>query len=284
MKLANKIGLASLLGSLGIAALIGSLGYFQARKALIDEEKHNLAALATAKKDALNNFFDDLRGSLGVVSRSPITLKALSELQAAYASLPAEKAPPSDFLKGFYSELNAICKQNDSVGMALPTGRTLALQEQYLPGAKADENHPYFAAHQNAHGFFANLQASLRLYDVFLINPDGDIVYSFCKETDVGRNLRQDTQLKDTALSAVFQSALGVSEEKFSDNDNQNQKIMKKSTLLSDFAFYAPSKGGSAMFAASPVLSRSNRNDPLSPSGAIYNAAPFYPSCPEDQS
>jgi methyl-accepting chemotaxis protein len=71
-------------------------------------------------------------------------------------------------------------------------------------------------------------------YDLFLITPDGEVVYTVEEEPDLGANLIQG-QLKDSGLGKAF-------------NKGQNAPI------LIDFEPYAPSKGAQAAFIAAPVV------------------------------
>ncbi len=77
------------------------------------------------------------------------------------------------------------------------------------------------------------------LYDVFLINRQGNIIFTVLEEDDYGENLFTGT-LKDTQLAKTFKNALSLTE-----------------VGLSNFEHYAPS-GEPAAFMGVPIYNRGN--------------------------
>jgi serine phosphatase RsbU (regulator of sigma subunit) len=73
-------------------------------------------------------------------------------------------------------------------------------------------------------------------YDIFLISPEGDIVFTVNHEADFGTNLRTGPY-KDTELAKVFYRAHTLLE-----------------TEISDFQRYAPSGNEATAFIAAPVI------------------------------
>jgi len=83
--------------------------------------------------------------------------------------------------------------------------------------------------YQETHGY----------YDLFLISPEGDIVFSVMRENDFGTNLVAGPY-RETGLAKVFDNARTILE-----------------TRASDFEYYAPSDEPAAFFAA-PILKNEN--------------------------
>ncbi|WP_415884642.1 methyl-accepting chemotaxis protein [Neptuniibacter sp. QD72_48] len=82
---------------------------------------------------------------------------------------------------------------------------------------------------------YANFQKQGGYYDLFLINPQGDIFYTVEREPDFGTNLMNGTYA-DSNLARLFKQVLGSG--KFG---------------IIDFAPYAPSNGAAAAFIALPI-------------------------------
>lgn len=82
--------------------------------------------------------------------------------------------------------------------------------------------------------FFARILNENQLYDIFLINPSGDIVYSVKKEADLATNLKTGRYSNSNLAMTV-----------------QNAKALL-SIEFSDFEFYPPSNEEAA-FAAIPI-------------------------------
>ena len=97
----------------------------------------------------------------------------------------------------------------------------------------------YLNAEQQFHGrFSAYIDESALFYDVFLITPQGDIVYTYKREADFATNLL-DGPYRDSQLARVFRESLMASEGSFS-----------------SFEIYAPS-GAPAAFITAPIIHNS---------------------------
>ena len=103
----------------------------------------------------------------------------------------------------------------------------------------ADTGSSYGFIHNTFHTDLHRLQQEMGYYDVFLIDPDGNLVYSVFKEDDFATNLLTG-QWAESGLAEVFRRAaeLGPTDP----------------TAFVDFAPYAPSKGAPASFIARPVF------------------------------
>jgi methyl-accepting chemotaxis protein len=75
-------------------------------------------------------------------------------------------------------------------------------------------------------------------YDIFLISPSGDVVYSYAKEDDFGSNLLQGTY-SNTSLADVFKQAI---------------KNVSDDVVISDYKRYKASNNAPAMFCAHAVI------------------------------
>lgn len=84
--------------------------------------------------------------------------------------------------------------------------------------------------------FYSQEKASTRYYDLFLISPDGDVVYTATKGDDFGTNLITGLY-KDSELAQTFKRTKTFLE-----------------TNISDYKYYAPSRE-QALFVAAPILS-----------------------------
>jgi signal transduction histidine kinase/CheY-like chemotaxis protein/HPt (histidine-containing phosphotransfer) domain-containing protein len=99
----------------------------------------------------------------------------------------------------------------------------------------------YSFSHSNHHTWFKTITRLRGYYDIFLISPGGDVLYSMFKEQDFATNLRVGPWSK-TGLAQVF------------------KEIVENPTLdheaYSDFQAYEPSNNAPAAFFARPVFSK----------------------------
>ncbi|MBT7782684.1 MAG: cache domain-containing protein, partial [Anaerolineae bacterium] len=85
--------------------------------------------------------------------------------------------------------------------------------------------------------FLTNYAEFYGYHDIFLIHPNGDIFYSVAKEADYHTNIL-DGEYSDSNLGTLI-----------------SEVIEEGKTLLSDYAFYAPSGGTPEQFFGAPLFS-----------------------------
>ncbi|MDX8382884.1 MAG: HAMP domain-containing protein, partial [Ghiorsea sp.] len=100
---------------------------------------------------------------------------------------------------------------------------------------KGIDSSAYHQANVDYADFFKLYLSQWKYYDLFLIDPQGDIIYSVTHESDFTTNL-QTGPYRDTGLGKVFK-----------------QSINFLQTNNSTFAYYEPSKKAAA-FVATPVM------------------------------
>ena len=97
----------------------------------------------------------------------------------------------------------------------------------------------YSKNHIEIHKAYSELLKNFELYDIFLVNADGDVVYSVYKEKDYGTNLETGVY-SNTGLGKAFKKA---------------KKAAKAgATSFADFEPYEPSYNEPAMFLSAPVV------------------------------
>lgn len=100
---------------------------------------------------------------------------------------------------------------------------------------KTDKNTKTIAIDKLIEGHINRIVIKHSYYDFFIISKEGNIVYSYKKESDLGENLLHGS-IKDTSLADVFREV-----------SNQLE------TAIGDIAYYEPSKKDAA-FAVTPVI------------------------------
>ena len=95
----------------------------------------------------------------------------------------------------------------------------------------------YDLVHSKYHDSYENFLKAYNLYDIFMIDKNGDIIYSTIKEKDYGTNLLTGA-FKTSGLANVFKATL-------------NKK--KGVVVFEDFKPYEPSFNKSASFIATPI-------------------------------
>lgn len=177
-----------------------------------------MIALVHARKEQLSDYLGSIEEDLKLTASNETVVDALAAFDRTYGELGTS---PNEALRQAYI-----------TGNPNPTGQKHKLD------AAADGS-DYSTTHARYHPWFRTYLESRGYYDIFLINADGDLVYSVFKENDYATNI------------------LG-GEWSGSDIGKAFQMVKANPTAgrigFTDFAPYAPSAGAPASFIATPVL------------------------------
>jgi len=246
-----------------ITASIVTISLSKASGALVQSNIALLDAVKESKKDHILEFFKTMEVLLTSKSSDIATVETLWALDDSFQELEEiEGLSPAKIKSALldHYENEYLNKVNYQMKNVKPRRET----SQYLPKSKSgqaaqylyiiDNENPvgekqkltmnknidveYSKNHIEIHDAFTKTLNNFGLYDIFLVNTAGDVVYSVFKEKDYGTNL-VDGVYADTGLGEAFQKAskLGMGEVAFA-----------------DFKPYEPSYNDPAIFLASPVI------------------------------
>ena len=179
----------------------------------LDEYSQRLQLLSSLRKQALDNYLDTARAEITFWSTNARLLDFQRRLVAYWARAQAAGRDPSATLRHLYL-------QHDG-------------QASDKPAAPADDG--YGRIHDRLHPLARRFVTERGYYDLFLISPEGDVVYTVMKEPDFATNLRTGPW-RNTGLAQVFKRAV----------DGRDHGTV----AFSDFESYQPSNGDPAMFMA----------------------------------
>lgn len=262
----NRLSIQSKLMSMLLAVSIGSIvviayqGYRSGRDAIRGSIENQLKSVRAGKAAQIEDYFSGLRSQVDVLGSSVTVEEAAAALNAAYpkvldqsGSIDGKKIGS---LRDYYRNEFAPRLEEGTGASANPDAYLPAtisaryLQYEYIVrnpngiGEKdqlnsANDGSDYSKVHAKYHPVFKRIVDAFGYYDLFIINNNGDIVYSTKKETDFATNLR---------LGPYARSSLATA---FKEAQKQNSGYL----AITDFSFYEPSYGQPASFAATPIYS-----------------------------
>lgn len=194
VKIKKKLPLFMISFALISAALIGTVSYNYAANQLIESAESKLTALLESRKESLLFHLDVINKDVKFHSQTPLTKNAMQSLSASWHTLPD---PKQETIQDLYIFNNPF------------------VQGQRESLLYAEDGSSYSEEHKQYHHYFRNLAAKRGYYDILLIDPKGNIIYTVKKDNDFGLNLLTGT-LKDSNLAEAFtlvnrNPALGVS-------------------------------------------------------------------------
>ncbi|NJM49381.1 MAG: HAMP domain-containing protein [Alkalinema sp. RU_4_3] len=244
----------------GVSTLVTAYqGYTSGQASLTDRVFSQLTSVRASKSYQIESYFKNIRNHTQTLSEDPSIVAAISEFTKAYQQLQSATLPADQALKDYYrnSFLPKLAKNGSPVLEAyLPTNTASRyLQHHYIAanpnpvGKKhlldtATDGSDYSRLHARYHPIFRNIIQKFGYYDMFLIDPQGTVVYTVFKETDFTTNYR----------SGPYQTSnLAKLNEIVQDAKERNY------SKLADFAAYAPSYGAPAAFIAAPIFSQASQ-------------------------
>lgn len=235
-------------------------------EALQKEAGQRLTAMREEKREAIRIYVDDLEKLMHTLGRSTTFKNAAEMLSADFdrslrreiqfertqesVALPGlydqgfgsqfRKMNPnmaSDTPQGFYKQLDEAARYYQSRYIAdnpNPIGEKDKLMSATETGAKRIG---YDVMHERFHAELQKTQQEYDLYDLFLINPEGRVVYSVYKELDFATSL-ETGPFSRSGLAEAWRTSRSAEPE---------------SVNITDFAPYAPSYNAPASFMSTPI-------------------------------
>jgi len=212
----------------GLAAFailtVGTLAYAISQSTVEREARDRLATVLETRTRAIETWFDNQIVDLQALAGNPATSGALVNLGLGWNDLGFDDAARRAYLHDHYID-----------GNAHPAGERNKMEN-------ARDGSTYSETHALYHAGFDQFRLAKGLYDIFLIDADGNIVYSVFKEDDLGENLVSG-RLADSGLGRAARDIL--------------QSPEPGRVAFTDFAPYAPSYGAPASFIAAALFGRS---------------------------
>lgn len=223
---------------------------------LVESQLSNSVA---SKIQSINEFLSKVESDLKIQSANGIIVEALKGFDQEFSKINSDKKIPNkDILiryyetkfknifeeksKEKYSHTEQIVSKLSNAAIYL---QTVYIAENKQPiGEKnkllfAEDGSVYSEVHRKAHPFIAKFVDTNGYYDLFLINKEGQVVYSYFKETDFGTDLNKGAYSK-SGLAKLLKKIKSSSKE-------------SRSAEFSDFEPYFASYNAPAGFAISPI-------------------------------
>lgn len=229
---------------------------------MVQEESvfRGLEGLKMSKKEEIESYFKSIRDQVIEQSKNPTTIDATKSFNNSVNELnknsdilnennnflkSLEDYYSSDFKDKYYETV----KRNPAEDL-IPKSKTgIYLQSKYIVlnpnplGSKdqldsySDDN--YSKAHRKFHPYYRSFLKRFGYYDIFLVNNDGDIIYSVFKEIDFATNIKHG-KYSETGIGKVFSQAVESNDPNFA--------------VIVDYERYLPSYDAPASFIASPIF------------------------------
>ncbi len=249
LSLKSQIILAMLSVSLSSILVVGAIAFVQGRDAITQRTYEQLVSLRNAKADRVESYFSSLTRQAIAMSETAQIVGTLKAFNKAFLELktlnvsPAVSEKISNFYKdSFIPKLKTSLARELTAESFIPTDVTaLMLQYHYLLMMPLLEKTNYHSLYLFWQTTLESIAEAFEYTNLYLIDAEGDIVYSLYPEADLGTNLFTGVY-KDSAFAKQVAS-LKVSK-------------VKSQAVLVDFEPYYPAAGQPSAFIISPVFDK----------------------------
>lgn len=263
MSIKTKITAVVLSGLLGLSIILTILAVNKSTNALLESQFNKLSSVETGKHQEISNYLSYLKGLLTSLAENKGTKDAFLAFEDGFYKLQNEldldinmikNNLKSDFENNYLNSVNYTVpnsEQRKQTNTYLPQNNN-ALIAQYifisnstaklgeknnmLYNAKYDST--YMNAHKKYHTSFDKFLTSFELYDIFMVDLKGNLIYTDFKEKDYATNLKSGVY-SNTGIAKVYNKALSLNEGELG---------------FDDFKSYEPSYNSSASFISTPIF------------------------------
>ncbi|HAG90941.1 MAG TPA: hypothetical protein DCL41_03675 [Bdellovibrionales bacterium] len=243
--------------------LSNAISYFNAAKEIAEQAHGRAQAVAEHKQSVIESYFNTETNSLIDLSQNPLTLEALKEFSEPFNMEISGNPTENSWYLTYQKELNkyyseqfgrvykeqneeAIDAKNLISKLDLPA---MAAQYDFIannpnPLGEKDKMNapvrqsPYGESHKKFHPTFHKYLEHHGLYDLFLVNTEGRVVYTVFKETDFATSLTKGPWA-GSGLAKAFEKT----------------KTMEAGKIhIEDFDNYTPSYEAAASFISTPLF------------------------------
>lgn len=221
LKLSIKLPMFFSFVAFATALTLGIISFISASSQVDALNQARIEGLIDARKNVLNDYLKSIEQDLRITAASPMTHAAINEFGTAFTQVGDD---PVRVLKKAY----------------LPPDLPAADRINVVSAGDS----PYDNVHARYHPYFRKLLKERDYYDIFLIDLQGNIVYTVFKEADFATNLVTGEWASSDLGKAARDAASTSNSSKIS---------------FYDFSPYAPSYDAPASFMSIPVLEDGTR-------------------------
>ncbi|MGS2718210.1 methyl-accepting chemotaxis protein [Eionea flava] len=265
MKIKTKLITGTLLlafCSVGVVSIVANyIAQTNTNEAMSLQAQGKMSSILEAKKSHIEQYLTNLSNQIRLIAIEHNTDQANYHFANQFTTLGEElkiKPEQKELVKQYYIE-NYLAPYENKNGKSAPTVEQYfkgfkehhwMLQYQYIVAnpneldkkadmdAPANEFSAYSTSHRSYHEVFRSYVSDLGYGDVYFVNADGEITYSYRKGFELGTSL-VDGPFADSGLARAY---------------NRSLEVKKGEIVIEDFSRYAPLLDSPAAFVASPLI------------------------------
>jgi len=255
-----------------LATVVAVIAVLESSDALIEADMEKMESVKVSKHGEIESYFGYIGGLLTSLAAQEGTKDGFTALEKGFYSLKSElkldqsmvkNTLKSNFRDEYLSAVNyevPLSSQRRDIDAYIPknenaqiaqyifiTENSAKLGEKNAMTYNAKYDSTYMQAHKRYHGAFDKFLNAYSLYDIFMVDLKGNLIYTDFKEKDYATNLKNGAY-SDTGIAKAYTKALTIAEGQIA---------------YDDFKPYEPSYNAAAAFIATPIFINGKREGVL---------------------
>ena len=199
IRISKKLPILFMVISAVSVVSVGVFSVFNTSASLMHQEEQTLVALAEARNSALQDYVKSIEEDILISAGNGYVQNAMSNFALGFRDEERRHKDPLKSLHGIYI--------NDPTAEATNAeGNPEKIGEKHLYNGPEIEG-SYHSDHRRFHPWFRQMLAGRGYYDIFLVDVEGNVVYTVFKELDYATNLNSG-KYKDSGLAQAFKAAM----------------------------------------------------------------------------
>ncbi len=194
---------------------IAIVSYSDFRANILEEARRDLRLTADNRSAALQTWSETVEDSVRGLAQDPTLTAALNSFTTSFNLMIDRRGLQAAYI----------------------TDNPHAVDQRELLD-QAPESVPYHFQHGQFHPYFRKVKDTDGYYDLLLLNPDGDVLYSVAKAEDYATNMLTG-RFRTSGLAQAFEAA---------------RDGIAGAVYFADFSVYAPSGDPASAFLSTPIL------------------------------
>ena len=208
-------------------AISALVSYYQSSNALVQAAYERLEALRQLKKNQINGYLTERANDISTLAEIVHSLRT-DAIAKNNALMATKRAALERYFGKRFAEIQGIADSPTTVGAMQEFNSTFHEEGDRVGGSMwngyKEKYAPWYNVYLDKHGY----------HDVYLIDSDGNVVFTAAGLSDLGQNVLRGT-LKESGLNRLFVKAM-------------------KEPVLEDYSSYAPAGNKPVMFVGAPVM------------------------------
>lgn len=245
--------------SIASISVVSTLAFLRTSDALSDRASDQLVAARETLASEIETYFETIQGQARTLGEDQMIVEAIIEFAVGWDQLDELTLEPEQIqqldgaIEEFEVDLVEAGVDVTSLSLTPENPNSAYLQYQYLAQDvnklsnvdDAGDGTFYSRAHRRYHPILRNYIEEFGYYDMFLIDTEGEILYTVEKEPDFATNIANGPY-RNTGLARLV--------------DNVMAQPTPGRVVFVDYSLYQPSLMAPAAFVASPVINPTNGN------------------------